>query len=222
MASQTQVRVDLRSVSLSASAQLAELPDGSFFLELDEPPPVRTLLSVREDDGEARVFEVRHVIEIAEAGPTGAIGCQGQFVEAERLEKQRGVGSEHHDPGEPHLSPDGEGSDDGVSAGGAPPEVQAPYDAAAAQEAVETPQEEPPAEAAQTPQEEPPAEAQAPDSDVSSSEAVETPSDEPAAETEATATAQDEPATTETSDPSSAKPAVTSSGGKKRKGRKRK
>ena len=217
MASDTQVRVDLRSISLSASAQLAELPDGSFFVALDEPPPVRTVLSVREEDGEARAFEVCRVIEIGEAGPTGARGCQGRFVEAERLEQQHGVGSEHLTPGEPHSSPGAAGSDDGVSAGteSTPPELQVPYDATSTAEAVETPREEPPVEAQE-----------APSDPASTAEAAQAPPEEPPAETDAattpTATAEDEPAAEETNEPTSGQPAVTSSGGKKRKGRKRK
>jgi len=225
MASQTQVRVDLRSISLSASAQLAELPDGSFFIALDEPPPVRTVLSVREEDGEARAFEVGHVIEIGEASPTGATGCQGRFVAAERLERQRGVGSEHHVPGEPHHRPDDDGSDDEVGAETrtAPPDVQAPYDTSPTPEGGEPRNEEPPAEGSQ---EELSAEPEAAAGDASTPNASEPPSGEPPAETEAEAAptdaAQDEPVATETSEPAAGKRAVTSSGGKKRKGRKRK
>jgi hypothetical protein len=215
MASQTQVRVDLRSISLSPSAQLAELPDGSFFVALDEPPPVRTVLSVREEDGEARAFEVSHVLEIGEAGPTGARGCQGRFVEAERLEQQHGVGSEHLTPGEPHSSPDAAESDDALSAEtkSAPPEVEAPYDATAAPEAAQPSPAEPAAEAIETPS-----------AADSAAETAQEPGEEPPADagagTTPTATAQDEPADDETSDPT--RPAVTSSGGKRRKGRKRK
>jgi hypothetical protein len=218
MANQTQVRVDLRSISLSAAAQLAELPDGSFFIALDEPPPVRTVLSVREEGGEARAFEVSHVIEISEASPIGVTGCQGRFVEAKRLERQRDVGSEHHAPGEAQHSPEADGSDDGLAeeTGSAPPEVQAAYDPGPTAEAVEAPQEEPPSAA---PQEEPPAEPEAAIADASTSEP---PPEEPPAETAPTEVAQDEPSAAEASDPSAGKPAVTSSGGKKRKGRKRK
>ena len=203
----------------------AELPDGSFFIALDEPPPVRTVLSVREEDGEARAFEVSHVIEMSEASPTGATGCQGRFVEAERLERQRGVGSEHHAPGEPQHSPDAGDSDVGLGTEtrSAPPEVEAAYDASPTPEGVEPPQEEPPVEA---PQDELSPEPEAPASDASTSEASEAPAEEPAEQMEAEAAAaeaaQDEPVAAETNEPSTGKQGVTSSGGKRRKGRKRK
>ena len=94
--SETAVRVDLREATLSESAKLHE-GDGDPFLTLDHPPPVRSLLRVGEGE-DVRVFEVGRVIEVVDEHEP-ARGCYGKFVELERLEEQRKVGSEHLEPG---------------------------------------------------------------------------------------------------------------------------
>jgi len=95
--SESVVRVDLRQANLSESARLR---DGDKpFIALDAPPPVRSLLKVSEGEGESvRAFEVGRVIEVVDdSEPTR--GCYGSFVELDRLEDQKKVGSEHLEPG---------------------------------------------------------------------------------------------------------------------------
>jgi hypothetical protein len=94
--SETVVRIDLRQANLAESARLREGGEQPF-LCLDTPPPVRSLLRVTIGE-EQKAFEVGKVIEVVdELEPER--GCYGTFVELERLEEQKKVGSEHLEPG---------------------------------------------------------------------------------------------------------------------------
>ena len=62
--SETAVRVELRQANLSDSAQLRE-DEGTAFLALDQPPPVRSLLRLTIGE-EQKAFEVGRVVEVRE------------------------------------------------------------------------------------------------------------------------------------------------------------
>lgn len=94
--SETAVRVDLRQATLSESAPMHETDD-AVFLSLENPPPVRSLLRITVGE-DARAFEVARVIEVIDESEPKR-GCYGNFVELERLEEQKKVGSEHLQPG---------------------------------------------------------------------------------------------------------------------------
>ncbi len=89
------VRVDLREATLSESASLSE--GDPAFINLDNPPPVRSLLRIGEGEG-VRVFEVSRVVEVIDESEPKR-GCYGSFVDAARLGEQDRVGSEHLEPG---------------------------------------------------------------------------------------------------------------------------
>jgi hypothetical protein len=98
MASIQQVSVHYRHVELQSGAQLQETDDGGLFLALAEPPPVRTVLELRETTaagggGNARghAYEITGVVEVE--SPGGARGCRLRRVDDEAL-KSRTVGSE--------------------------------------------------------------------------------------------------------------------------------
>ena len=95
--SESVVRVDLRQASLSESARLRDAGE-LLFLAIDNPPPVRCLLHLRNDDGVDKAFEVARVVEVVDE-EEAARGCYGREVPLERLDEQVRVGSEHLEPG---------------------------------------------------------------------------------------------------------------------------
>lgn len=71
-------RLLLRNCVLAEEFQIRE--EGSeTFLALQNPPPVGSVVTVVEDEGEGRSFRVARVVEVAES-PEG-IGCSGSFVD---------------------------------------------------------------------------------------------------------------------------------------------
>jgi hypothetical protein len=97
--SETVVRVDLRQASLSETARLRahDGPGDLLFLAIDNPPPVRSLLSLRDGD-QRKAFEVVRVVEVVDEDES-ARGCYGREIPVERLDEQAKVGSEHLEPG---------------------------------------------------------------------------------------------------------------------------
>jgi len=91
------VQVRYRHHEIAAAAPISALSgggDGTHRLELDDPPPVRTVLAV-VDDGRTRAFEVREVIEVpSEGAPRGCVLAE---VAPERL--PRAVGTEDRPAG---------------------------------------------------------------------------------------------------------------------------
>jgi len=96
--SETVVRVDLRQASLSETARLRahDGPGDLLFLAIDNPPPVRSLLSLRDGD-QRKAFEVVRVVEVVDEDES-ARGCYGREIPVERLDEQAKVGSEHLEP----------------------------------------------------------------------------------------------------------------------------
>ncbi len=90
MASAHEVSVHYRHIELQPAATLRDADGGELFLELAEPPPVRTVLELR-DGASARAFEVTAVVEVDAAGTTR--GCRVREIDAEQL-RDRKVGSE--------------------------------------------------------------------------------------------------------------------------------
>lgn len=131
---QSQVRVELRTITLAAGAALHELSDGRVFIELSEPPPIRTVLRVRGEDGETRAFEIGHVVEIQDADPIGARGCYGAFADDAKLEEHEKVGSEALGPGASQASGPEPESDAGADAAAEPAQEASDAEADAAPE----------------------------------------------------------------------------------------
>lgn len=107
------VRLDLRHVTLSETAELSPAGD-TIFVALDEPPPVRTLLRVVEEGAKPRVLEVTRVIEAPDADGRNARGLYGRFVDDAAGARLERVGTEHiaaGEGGEAHGSPSQDGSD---------------------------------------------------------------------------------------------------------------
>lgn len=95
MAASRSVCVALRHVTLSESTALHELDD-EVFIELDAPPPVRSLVIVSDVEGDdRRGVEITRVVEVAESDSRGACGFYGRFIAPERLEESTRVGTEH-------------------------------------------------------------------------------------------------------------------------------
>lgn len=90
MASESEVSVHYRHVELQSVATLRTDGDGELFLELGEPPPVRTVLELRSG-GTGRAYEITAVVEVEAGGATR--GCRLREVDATVL-KSRTVGSE--------------------------------------------------------------------------------------------------------------------------------
>lgn len=108
------VRVELRHVTLSETAELTSDGD-TIFLALDEPPPVRTLLRVVDDGANARVLEVTRVVEVPEPAGRNARGLYGRFVDDAAGARLERVGTEHIAAGEgtdAHVSAPEVGSDE--------------------------------------------------------------------------------------------------------------
>lgn len=92
------VRVDIRHVEIAEAAPCEESEAG-VFITLDDPPPVRSILAVREGNDAPRAFEVTAVVEVAPEG--GARGFHGRFIESDALARYERVGTEHLSDGEP-------------------------------------------------------------------------------------------------------------------------
>jgi hypothetical protein len=93
MASIQEVSVHYRHVELQSGAKLQETDDGGLFLELAEPPPVRTVLELRDLSGDSRgrAYEITAVVEVESAGVTR--GCRLRRIDDAALQS-RPVGSE--------------------------------------------------------------------------------------------------------------------------------
>jgi hypothetical protein len=87
------VRIKLRNVVLAEGAELTEQRD-LVFVELADPPPVRTLLAVEDGSDEPAALEVARVVEVPDAERTRR-GFYGRFVESSALERFARVGTEH-------------------------------------------------------------------------------------------------------------------------------
>lgn len=90
MGSVHEVSVHYRHIELHPAATLRDADGGELFLELAEPPPVRTVLELR-DRASVRAFEVTAVVEVD--APGTARGCRVREVDAAQL-RDRKVGSE--------------------------------------------------------------------------------------------------------------------------------
>jgi hypothetical protein len=110
------VQVYLRSANLTENARILDR-EGSPFLVLAAPPPVRAKLRVVEADGRERGFEVLHVVEVAEGDKLA--GVSGRWID---LAAARAVGSEHLDP-DPDAVAAAQSGDFGASASGSGPIV---------------------------------------------------------------------------------------------------
>lgn len=90
MAAQHEVSVHYRHIELQPAATLRDAEGGESFLELAEPPPVRTVLELRAG-GSARAFEVTAVVEVETSGSPR--GCRVREIDGAAL-RDRKVGSE--------------------------------------------------------------------------------------------------------------------------------
>ncbi|HET6585671.1 MAG TPA: hypothetical protein VFG69_19565 [Nannocystaceae bacterium] len=86
-----EVSVHYRHVELQSVATLRVDGDGEAFLELAEPPPVRTVLELRGPSARSTAYEVTAVVEVE--APGAIRGCRLREVDAARL-SSRAVGSE--------------------------------------------------------------------------------------------------------------------------------
>lgn len=83
------VRVLYRHVELAAAASWVERGEGVGFVQLDAPPPVRTVLTIALADGDRRAVEVTRALESAAEAERG---CEVRVLASEPA---REVGSEH-------------------------------------------------------------------------------------------------------------------------------
>jgi hypothetical protein len=90
MASQHEVSVHYRHIELQPAATLRDADGGELFLELAEPPPVRTVLELREG-ATSKAFEVVAVVEVEAPGTPR--GCRVREIDGAAL-RDRKVGSE--------------------------------------------------------------------------------------------------------------------------------
>lgn len=89
-------------VTLSTAA-LSDDQEG-VFVAIDEPPPVRTVLTVVQGD-ERRALQVVSVVEVAERDERGTHGFYGRWVDEDALERASKVGTEHLEDGTPVVQP---------------------------------------------------------------------------------------------------------------------
>ena len=94
------VAVTLRHVQLTDAAPLYEADDGRVFIELDAPPPVRTLVAIAEPGQDVRALEISKVVEVPENDERGKRGFYGRFVDEHRLSAFDEVGTEALSDGE--------------------------------------------------------------------------------------------------------------------------
>jgi hypothetical protein len=90
MAASSTARVTYRSLELAAAAPVSDRPGGLRFVAIDEPPPVRTILSLAQNGGTPIAVEVVEAIEVEAPGVDR--GCVVREVDAARL--RLAVGSE--------------------------------------------------------------------------------------------------------------------------------
>jgi hypothetical protein len=92
----SELSVHYRHVELQSVATLRTNGDGELFLELAEPPPVRTVLELRAG-AKRQAYEITAVVEVETAGAghrdAFARGCRVREVDSALL-KSRAVGSE--------------------------------------------------------------------------------------------------------------------------------
>jgi len=86
----SEVSVHYRHVELQSGVELRETDDGGLFLALAEPPPVRTVLELRDARG-GSAYEITAVIEVESAGVSR--GCRVRRIDDAALQS-RPVGSE--------------------------------------------------------------------------------------------------------------------------------
>ncbi len=92
MSSPRTARIDIRSHRLAEAAEIQDTEAGRFFV-LPEPPPVRSILAVREGD-ELEAFEVTRVVEVESQGQ--ARGAFARIIDMSELDKSIAeVGTEH-------------------------------------------------------------------------------------------------------------------------------
>ena len=124
--SATTVRIELRNAVLAPAANLisavpapgATEDSDAVFVETDHPPPFGSIVRVVDgpQDTDARMLRVTAVAEIAEAGPQGARGCYGTFLDAEAVPATDRLGSEHLAAPSEHASePTSEGGESDAS-----------------------------------------------------------------------------------------------------------
>lgn len=94
------VAVTLRHVQLTDAAPIHEVDDDRVFVELDAPPPVRTLVGIAEPGQDVRALEISKVVEVPENDERGKRGFYGRFVDDDRLSAFDEVGTEGLSDGE--------------------------------------------------------------------------------------------------------------------------
>ncbi len=103
------VSLELRHFVLAERAPLrpASVGEGEqgVFIALDEPPPVRTVLTVVDGD-ERRPLSVVRVVEVPDQdGENNTRGLVGRWIDAQALEAAQKVGAEHLEDGTPVVQP---------------------------------------------------------------------------------------------------------------------
>ncbi|MCH9680284.1 MAG: hypothetical protein K0V04_02530 [Deltaproteobacteria bacterium] len=104
----TSAILEVRHVHLAEQATIepATLPSGEdgVFVALDEPPPVRTVLTVVNGD-ERRPLAVVAVVEVTHGDQPQRRGLYGQWVDDQALASANRVGTEHLEDGMPVVQP---------------------------------------------------------------------------------------------------------------------
>ncbi len=100
--------LEVRHVRLAERAVLQPTPlesgEEGVFVAHDEPPPVRTILTVVQDD-RRRALEVVRVVEVTHGDEPHPRGLVGRWIDDEALVRAAKVGTEHLDDGTPVVQP---------------------------------------------------------------------------------------------------------------------
>ena len=100
--------LELRHSVLADAATVSPTPlseeEEGVFVAIDDPPPVRTVLTVVQGQ-ERRPLEVTSVVEVADRDERGTRGFYGRWVDADKLENAAKVGTEHLEDGTPVVQP---------------------------------------------------------------------------------------------------------------------
>jgi len=118
--SESAATLELRHSTLADAAPVSPAPlaDGTegVFVAIDDPPPVRTVLTVVQGD-QRRPLEVTAVVEVIDRSAQTTRGFFGRWVDAEALERAGKMGTEHLEDGTPVVQKvDPSVSDDGSDA----------------------------------------------------------------------------------------------------------
>lgn len=93
MVTQEPASVHYRNLQLHPETIVRKIENGELFVELVDPPPVRTVLELRDPAGTPHAVVVTGVVEV-ESGQGGVRGCRVRVVDHAQLQA-RPVGSEH-------------------------------------------------------------------------------------------------------------------------------